>query len=305
MTFSVPDYFGGFKCLAGGCPESCCLSGWEIPIDPDTYSFYLSRVDDISENTLQNSDGERVFLLDGSRCRYLDGSGLCRLYSETGRQCEICEKYPRFYEEFDGFSEAGLSLSCVEAARLVLERDGFPYNDISHKTGDPLLEFLLSARSAAMKMILECNFADDAAEKLCGYADGLQQLIDYDRLDLLGEVEAFSPDILTPERDLAFRKTILEKTEPLSPKWFEALRLLPENSGSEKERKNYLLYLVYRRFLKAINTEDIFSECLYIALLYRLCRTLGKNFCASASMISKEIEHCPENVEALLASLSG
>ena len=36
--------------------------------------------------------------------------------------CDTCRKYPRHIEEFEGLRELSLSLSCPEAARLLLSR---------------------------------------------------------------------------------------------------------------------------------------------------------------------------------------
>lgn len=36
--------------------------------------------------------------------------------------CDTCRKYPRHIEEFEGLREYSLSLSCPEAARILLEK---------------------------------------------------------------------------------------------------------------------------------------------------------------------------------------
>ena len=52
----------------------------------------------------------------------MNGKGLCGLqllYGE-GHISEICREHPRFYEWFGDYKEAGVGLSCEEAARLLM-----------------------------------------------------------------------------------------------------------------------------------------------------------------------------------------
>lgn len=47
---------------------------------------------------------------------------LCDIYKEVGEDalCYTCKQYPRYIEEFGGVREVGISLSCPEAARIIL-----------------------------------------------------------------------------------------------------------------------------------------------------------------------------------------
>lgn len=307
MTYHTPKYFDEFSCRAGDCPDSCCRAGWEIPIDPETYEFYRSAGINIDENSYIDPDGDRAFSLRADRtCPFFREDGLCDIYVRTdGRLCEICAKYPRFFEEYDGFAEAGISVSCPTAAEMILSRGDDPYTDITHETPDSLLDFLVTARERAMKMIYSEGDPDTAAEKLFGYGMDLQELIDCDQLCEIESID-FEPAELIGECELAeLKRFILEETEILNPKWRE---LLSEDgchsAGTTLQRRNYLAYLTYRYFLKAINTEYIFSECAFITALYRLAETLGEDYTASVRLISKEIEHNADNYEAVLGSLA-
>ena len=301
-----PEYYDSFSCSAGSCPDTCCRAGWLIPLDSETFDLYRTVDADISENTFTDSDGDRVFRLRPDRsCHYLNPDGLCALYIKTGgRLCEICSKYPRFFEEYDGFAETGLSVSCPTAAALILSRSDNPYRDLKRDTPDELLGFLCRARERVFEMIFSEPDPDAALQKLVFYGAELQELIDYGELGLLSEAD-FS-GALEPVANLSeSRRFILENTEILSEKWRELLKSgCKAPCGSPSERRNYLAYLVYRYFLKAVNTEDVFTECRFIGLLYRLAASLGGNYVEAVKLVSREIEHDSENVEALLGYLS-
>jgi lysine-N-methylase len=55
-------------------------------------------------------------------CSLLSGERLCRIHIELGEAylCRACAVFPRITHTIDGFKETKLSLSCPEAARLVL-----------------------------------------------------------------------------------------------------------------------------------------------------------------------------------------
>jgi lysine-N-methylase len=124
MKIRVPDYFKEFKCIASECEDTCC-AGWEIVIDDETYNKY-KRVDGEFGKRLRDKivhlDGENIFVLKGKDCEFLNESKMCDIYTELGADslCYTCKQYPRYTEEFGGLREIGLSLSCPEAARIIL-----------------------------------------------------------------------------------------------------------------------------------------------------------------------------------------
>ncbi len=301
-----PEYYSAFSCSAGSCADSCCRAGWLIPLDPETFDFYRTLDSGISENTFTDPDGDRVFKLRAdSSCPYLNDDGLCTLYIKTGgRLCEICSKYPRFFEEYDGFTETGLSVSCPTAAALILSQTENPYTDLRRSTPDELLDFLCRARERVMTMLFSEPEPEEALRKLLYYGVELQELIDFGELELLGEARFCSYS--EPDIDLdGAKKFILENTEILSKKWRELLKSGgAKASAGRNERRNYLAYLVYRYFLKAVNTEDILTECRFIALMYLLAETLCENYTEAVKLISREIEHDAENVTALIEYLA-
>lgn len=124
MFYRKPSYYDEFKCIADKCPDTCC-AGWNIVIDDRTMDRYRGLEKSKREYVLSHIDlDEQVYVRDGSRCSFLDENNLCELYSGIGENmfCNTCRRYPRHFEEYGNLIEAALSLSCPEAARLIVDR---------------------------------------------------------------------------------------------------------------------------------------------------------------------------------------
>ena len=124
MQFTFPDYYKEFSCIAGACPDTCC-AGWQIVIDEKTLKKY-QHFKGPFRNRLHNDIDwkEQVFRQYNRRCAFLNEENLCDIYTEAGPKmfCDTCRNYPRHIEEFEGLREISLSLSCPEAARILLSR---------------------------------------------------------------------------------------------------------------------------------------------------------------------------------------
>ena len=122
MRYTVPHYYGKFRCTASECEDTCC-AGWQIVIDDRTLKKYKKMKGPFG-NRLHNSIDwkEKSFLQYEKRCAFLNEENLCDIYTEAGPEmfCRTCRLYPRHIEEFEGEKEISLSLSCMEAAKLVL-----------------------------------------------------------------------------------------------------------------------------------------------------------------------------------------
>ena len=122
MQITRPDYYKEFSCIAGACPDTCC-AGWQIVIDEKSLKKY-QHLKGPFRNRLHNDINwkEHVFRQYNRRCAFLNDDNLCDIYSEAGKRmlCDTCRKYPRHIEEFEGLREYSLSLSCPEAARILL-----------------------------------------------------------------------------------------------------------------------------------------------------------------------------------------
>lgn len=116
MTVFWPDYYNKFQCKAGECLHTCC-AGWEIGIDKASVKRFMKDPDIASKIR----DGGFVLREDG-RCPFLRDDNLCEMIIQHGEDylCDICKEHPRFYNNFEDHTEAGIGLVCEEACRLVL-----------------------------------------------------------------------------------------------------------------------------------------------------------------------------------------
>ncbi len=288
----TPSYFDSFHCLMGLCPDSCCKAGWEIPVDDDAIEKLRAFPSlEIDKNIRSGSDGDIVLSMncDGV-CPYFNSDGLCEMYIKSGMMGDVCSKHPRFYEEYYigdeiAFTEAGLSVSCPEAARIVLSANRSDYESLaSVETDDELINFLLAARKKAFGL---------TPTHLITYGELLQDEIDFGTLEI---PEGKIPDS-EPMDTQSICRFILGNTEILTPEWRELLL----NCGQgipEQENQLLLAYLIFRFFLKAVNTEDILTECKLIVALYELCK-LGGDFTETVRLVSKELEHDDFNLDLL------
>ena len=126
MIIHYPGYYKKFRCLAGECPDTCCI-GWEITVDRETEKTYQKLRKGKSElaERLRRSVRRRLIIPDGDRCPFLAGDGLCDLCREYGEAAmtRTCRRYPRHVEDFGDIHEVELLCSCPEAARLILSEN--------------------------------------------------------------------------------------------------------------------------------------------------------------------------------------
>lgn len=124
MRYTKPHYYDQFECIADRCPDTCC-AGWQIVIDEDSLDKY-EQVEGPFGNRLANSiDWEEGTFLQYERerrCAFLNEQNFCDIYTELAPDalCDTCRRYPRHEEMYDGLRELSLSLSCPEAARIML-----------------------------------------------------------------------------------------------------------------------------------------------------------------------------------------
>lgn len=122
MQYTIPHYLEEFKCVAAECEDTCC-AGWAIMIDEASLEKYRN-IEGAFGNRLKNSiDWENgSFCQYEKRCAFLNEDNLCDLHLEAGEHmlCDTCRNYPRHMEEYEGVREGSLSLSCIEAAKIIL-----------------------------------------------------------------------------------------------------------------------------------------------------------------------------------------
>lgn len=122
MEYTIPHYFEQFRCVAAECTDTCC-AGWAIMIDGKSLEKY-EKLEGAFGNRVKNSVNweEGCFHQCNKRCAFLNEDNLCEMHLEGGENmlCDTCRDYPRHMEEFEGLREGSLSISCIEAAKIVL-----------------------------------------------------------------------------------------------------------------------------------------------------------------------------------------
>ncbi|MCD3298160.1 flagellin lysine-N-methylase, partial [Clostridium botulinum] len=127
-----PIYVKNFKCIGKDCEDSCCI-GWKIHIDKSTIKKYKNvrnkdlkkRLDKYikrNRHSVSDKDYGKIKLLENGDCPFLNSEKLCDIFINLGEDklSRICTQYPRIYNEVEYDVEKSLTVSCPEAARLVL-----------------------------------------------------------------------------------------------------------------------------------------------------------------------------------------
>jgi len=292
MKLCSPKYYGGFKCIAERCRHSCCV-GWEISVDPDTRELYSSLGSE-GEALLSHIDVETGLIrLDGERCPFLDGRGLCRIISAHGERAvsEICRRHPRFCHKVCNTVEAGIGAVCEEAARLILTSSDFSVNytfdgcdfdfacetdfdTVSHR--DEIYEILRSSLSHSEKIDALCR-EYRLSHKLYN-DDGWKNIIP--ELELLEE----------------------ESADEL----FTLCRVSPVGACEYSER--FLAYLVFRHVSCATDYDNLRARLGFCLLMTRFFESavsrlpsITEDGCIDiARRLSGEIEYSEDNTDILI-----
>lgn len=194
MKVRVPNYFKEFNCIGSDCPSTCC-EGWGIVIDDEAYEKYRNVKgkfgERLKENITIDEDNDRVFTLKGDNtCSFLNENKLCDIYTEIGEEylCYTCRQYPRYTEEFGNLKEVGISLSCPEAARIILkdskkvtfelsedDEELSSYNDINAT----LFYELMQCRTIILKLLQREDLTlDKKLSLILIFAEEIQNYID-------------------------------------------------------------------------------------------------------------------------------
>lgn len=139
-----PSFVTNFSCIGGECEDSCCY-GWNIHIDKQSYKKTLAHTDlkILAKTALKKiKKSEQVWakavLNDDGACGFLDENKLCQIHAKAGEALlsHTCKTYPRVAHMKDGDRYESLSLSCPEAARVILLKPNafhFERMEVNHK----------------------------------------------------------------------------------------------------------------------------------------------------------------------------
>lgn len=240
MLDLYPDYYKEFACLGGACPDTCCAQ-WEVVVDDDTAARYAVVPGDLGRRlraalTL-DEDGDRILRFPQGRCPLLTEDSLCSVQKALGHEalCRTCREFPRLCQDYTVFREHSLSLSCPEAARLILLSPRLPVlecsgaedpEDAADVDYDPKdLALLRSVRSRLFGILGNTGLSFPRRLALCLEAARLAQA-EWD-----GTPPAAGPTVPSA-RDWdpqAFRD-LFRSMDILSPEWASALESLPASA---------------------------------------------------------------------------
>jgi len=175
-----PTYAGEFRCIGPACEDTCC-QGWTVPIDQDTWKKYQGLPESGLRSVIQASVVRQpepakpvVFAMirmnHENQCPLLTPDRLCGIQAELGEQMlsHACHTYPRVIHSIGGVKETALTLSCPEAARLVLLtrslRTPTPPDlaeqatHISENSGNPLPPDFWAIRSTTLHLVRDSAY---------------------------------------------------------------------------------------------------------------------------------------------------
>lgn len=309
MKITKPAYYDSFRCLAGGCPDSCCQE-WDVQVDEASARRYLELPGSLGDRLREKiylEDGEYYLQITDRRCPMWRQDGLCEIQAQLGEEalCHTCREFPRLRHDYGDFLELGLELSCPEAARLILTAPDAPSVVTEVPGGDnpeydsEVMQILLRTRQAALKLLDQP--IPQALASLLLYAYQVQEEIDGGEEALPNPAEDWSLAQLlaAPTSGEALRQFYLG-LEILTPRW----RQLLQSPTPEAEWSPKLLamarYGIGRYWLQAVSDFDIVCRVKMIVAACILMRDLGGQLMQTAQLYSKEIENSAENVDAIL-----
>lgn len=138
--YLIPAYYEKFQCIGSACEDTCC-AGWSVNVDKRTYINYrkvknpemkqkLEKYVKRNRKNPSELNYAKIVLDENRSCHMLTEEGLCSIQLNLGSSylCNTCALYPRITKQVDDTLEKSLTLSCPEAARLVLlNKDGIEF----------------------------------------------------------------------------------------------------------------------------------------------------------------------------------
>ncbi|MBQ2847634.1 MAG: flagellin lysine-N-methylase [Clostridia bacterium] len=341
MKNTFPNYYKSFSCIADKCPDTCC-AGWAVVADEESLKKYKNVSgafgQKITDVISVDCDGDTVFTPVNNRCPFLLDSGLCEMYIELGHEslCCTCRQYPRHITYFGARSETGLSLSCPEAARIIMQSSE-PITFETENTLDfpqptdiePELYFtLLDARKKAIDILQNRDFSIN--QRICAFLLFSQDIAPHIKHSGYKQIKnAINTDYFTKEKSAysqrrangAIKKYFSDFTnlEMLEPSWKDALLSAQdediscsayETKSFEWEYEHLMVYFVFRYFMTAVFDKDLLTKAKFAAASFIIIRKL--HACENAEKerrtqitqrFSKEVEHSADNMDYLHKSM--
>ncbi len=319
MVVTQPDYYDSFSCIAGACPDSCCI-GWQVIPDEEHLEFYRGLEGPLGDEIrrgIVDIDGEPSFALCNGRCCMLREDGLCRIQYALGEEAlsRVCGFYPRFVTELGLIREQGLSISCPEVARIVLSRQE-PLTLRIYTTNDPLRyyhdiepERLLAVRQGRDQAL---SIVHDRRLPLGRrMAQVLEIALQVDEVEL----DPHS-DPITEEAYREFRTELYNlflSLERLRPDWTQILEegrqgptltVFRNDICWEQLLSYYLFKYSLRSAMDETFLESVTIGLLSVILLQELYQQGRGDLIYLVQLYAKETEHNDNNLQALMDAVA-
>lgn len=307
MLHSFPAFYESFRCLAGDCPDNCCV-GWEVVVDDDTARRYdsldtpLGRA--LTAAMEQDADGDRVIRMVDGHCPFWTEQHLCRVELELGRDgpCATCRKFPRLTQDYTILVEYGLALSCPEAARLIFAQQE-PWELMQRGELGPLedaevdvqdMALLLRRRKQLLTLLWDSSVSGRQALRNCLTAGAKWE-------GCMDTAQAADPE--TTWRKLL---EVHRSMEILTEQWGGMLEQADKSPEPAKvpdtDARNLGTYYLYRYWLQALADLDSVGKLQRLAASWIVAQKLiglGYPRLRVYQLYSKEVEHDDDNVQLL------
>ena len=311
MQITKPSYYDTFRCIASGCPDSCCKE-WDVQVDEVSAARYRSlpgKLGDDLRRVLRDEDGETVITITDGRCPMWRDDGLCRIQAELGEEalCRTCREFPRLRHDYGDFLELTLELSCPGAARLILSAPAEPPVCREINGGEEpdydeeAMAVLKATRSGALGLLAdEIRDVPHTLAALLLYGCQAQGKLDgEEEMSFDADAALESASEFAKKNSISDILAVFRGLEILTPEW-EARLSTPCSGPWREEFRKLARYFVERYWLQAVSDYDLYSRVKFIVVSCLVVRALGGDFLRTAQLYSKEIENSTENVEALL-----
>lgn len=279
----IPRYIKDFKCIGSACEDNCCI-GWDVDIDKKTFKKYkkvrdgeLTRLFNkhVHHNPFAYSseiDFGNVKLLKNKRCPFLNDNRLCKIQLKLGEEylSNVCTTYPKIINKLNDILELSATVSCPEAARLILlnpngidflEEEGIQTRNIindSFNTNDPSysntpIKYLEELRDYTISVLQNRNFLLWERLLILGhFFEKLQHHIHKKKIDAI-------PNLIDSYKAMTQEDSFNKNISSIVPNYSIQMKLLKElvdklNVFSEIDSKKYVAFT--KEFLKGIGYKD-------------------------------------------------
>lgn len=339
MRERTPDYFKKFKCIDKKCDDSCC-AGWEVDLDDNSYEYYRSVKGEFGErlrSVMVYEEGENRFKLrENGRCPFLNDENLCDLYIALGgdKLCKTCAEHPRFANDFGDLREKGISLSCPEAARIILsQKKPVAYDTVTTQETvgftdlDPQ-KYMLLVMARKEAYAVAGNRELPIHKRL---AEILEMGIGYqEQLTKRKNNKACENPLTDEGQVIALWLRHIKNYECINPVWNDLLNLTLDflENGTENYKdcrsrfeeanasklyqyEQIAVYFLYRYYVSSVYDYDLLSKLKLTAFAVLVCEAMAaavwhkkhkftlKNQIEIVHCFSRQFEHSDANVEAV------